>query len=93
MTKKHETAFATDIDSAISFYSENEPKGECVLVIEGKSFDSIAEDARAKWLEMSVEEHMEFYLSKGADKKSAMKAVAADRGVKKQEIYKILNIE
>ncbi len=93
LTKKHETAFAIDIDSAISFYSENEPKGECVLVIEGKSFDSIAEDARAKWLEMSVEEHMEFYLSKGADKKSAMKAVAADRGVKKQEIYKILNIE
>ena len=36
---------------------------------------------------MSVEEHLEYYLNQGIDKKEALKAVAKDRGVSKREIY------
>lgn len=90
LTKRHETVFATTIAEAISYYEAQEPKGECVMVIEGKSRKEIREEEKAAWEEMSVEEHMEVYLSKGMDKKSAMKQVAKDRGVSKRDIYQAL---
>lgn len=90
LTKKHETTFLTTLVEAIDFYTANEPKGECVMVIEGKSFNEITEEDREEWLKMTVEEHMRIYLDRGLDKKEAMKAVAKDRGVTKQEIYKQL---
>lgn len=90
LTKKHETAFATTLEEAISYYESNEPKGECVLVLEGKSCTEIREEEISRWEEMSVEEHMEYYLSQGIEKKEAMKRVAKDRGVGKREIYQAL---
>ena len=90
LTKKHETCFLTTLAAAVDYYRENEPKGECVMVIEGKTFKEMAEEDRQSWLAMSIPEHMEIYLAKGMDKKEAMKAVARDRGVSKQEIYKAL---
>lgn len=90
LTKRHETAFATTLEEAISYYECNEPKGECVLVLEGKSRTEIREEEISRWEEMSVEEHMEYYLSQGIEKKEAMKRVAKDRGVGKREIYQAL---
>ncbi|MBO5159230.1 MAG: 16S rRNA (cytidine(1402)-2'-O)-methyltransferase [Lachnospiraceae bacterium] len=90
LTKKHETAFASTVEDILKFYETQEPKGECVLVIEGKSRQEIVKEARSRWEEMTVEEHMEVYLSKGMDKKEAMKAVAKDRGVSKRDIYQVL---
>lgn len=90
LTKKHETVFLTTLVEALEYYTANEPKGECVMVIEGKTFTAIAEDDKAEWCKMSIEDHMQIYLSQGLDKKDAMKAVAKDRGVSKQEIYKQL---
>ena len=90
LTKKHETAFASTIEDILKFYETQEPKGECVLVIEGKSRAELVQESRAKWEEMSVGEHMEVYLSQGMDKKEAMKAVAKDRGVSKRDIYQAL---
>lgn len=87
LTKKHETAFATTIGDAIAYYEANDPKGECVLVIEGKDRAAEAEEKRASWEEMSVEEHVQFYLDQGMDKKEAMKKAAKDRGVSKRDIY------
>lgn len=90
LTKKHETVFGAGIEEALSYYREHEPKGECVLVIEGKSFKQIRQEEQAQWEEMSVEEHMELYLGKGFTKKDAMKQVAKDRGVGKRDIYQAL---
>ena len=90
LTKKHETAFASTVEDILKFYETQEPKGECVLVIEGKSRQELVKEARSRWEEMTVEEHMEVYLSKGMDKKEAMKAVAKDRGVSKRDIYQVL---
>ena len=90
LTKRHETAFATTLEEAIFYYENNEPKGECVLVLEGKSRMEIREEEISRWEEMSVEEHMEYYLSQGIEKKEAMKRVAKDRGVGKRDIYQAL---
>ena len=90
LTKRHETAFATTLGDACAHYEANDPKGECVLVIEGKSREAMAQEEKARWEEMSIEEHMEMYLSQGIDKKEAMKKVAKDRGVSKREIYNYL---
>ena len=90
LTKKHETVFATKIEDALAYYDVQEPKGECVMVIEGKSREEIRSEEKARWEEMSMEEHMELYLGQGMDKKSAMKQVAKDRGVGKRDIYQAL---
>ena len=90
LTKKHETAFATTLEEAIAFYEVNEPKGECVLVLEGRSREELKQEAVAKWEEMSIEEHMAHYESQGIDHKEAMKKVAKDRGVSKRDIYQKL---
>ena len=90
LTKKHETAFASTIEDILKFYETQEPKGECVLVVEGKSRAELVQEERARWEEMTVEEHMEVYLGQGMDKKEAMKAVAKDRGVSKRDIYQAL---
>ena len=90
LTKKHETAFLTTLEEAIAYYELNEPKGECVLVLEGRSREDLKAEEVAKWEEMSIEEHMEYYLKQGIQKKEAMKLVAKDRGVSKREIYQNL---
>jgi len=90
LTKKHEEAFRTTFSEALSFYETNEPKGECVLVIEGADREELRRAELESFAELSLEEHMERYLSQGMSKKDAMKAVAADRGVPKREIYAML---
>ncbi|MBQ8803938.1 MAG: 16S rRNA (cytidine(1402)-2'-O)-methyltransferase [Tyzzerella sp.] len=90
LTKKHETAFVTTIEEALSYYEASEPKGECVLVIEGRSRAELRQEEVAKWEEMSIEEHMDYYLGQGMDKKEAMKKVAKDRGISKRDVYQCL---
>lgn len=90
LTKKHETVFQTTLKEAVEFYSENEPKGECVLVIEGVSFQALEEENRRQWESMEIPEHVEFYMNQGMDKKAAMKQAAADRGISKRDVYQAL---
>lgn len=90
LTKKHETVFKTTLENALNYYKENEPKGECVIVIEGRTFTELKEESRAEWQKLSIEEHVNMYMEQGLDKKEAMKAAAKDRGVSKQDIYKAL---
>ena len=90
LTKKHETVFLTTLENALHFYNENEPKGECVILIEGRSFSELKEESRAEWQKLSVEEHVNMYMEQGMDRKDAMKAAAKDRGVSKQDIYREL---
>ena len=90
LTKKHETVFLTTIEDAIAKYEVEEPKGECVLVIEGMSQKEKKEKELQSFSEISVQEHYEGYLKQGMDSKTAMKQVAKDRNVGKREIYQIL---
>ncbi|MCR4840055.1 MAG: 16S rRNA (cytidine(1402)-2'-O)-methyltransferase [Lachnospiraceae bacterium] len=90
LTKIHENVFRTTIKGAVEYYEANEPKGEFVLVIEGRDPKELKNEAVKSWEELSVSEHMQLYLDEGMDKKDAMKAVAKDRGVGKREIYDAL---
>ena len=93
LTKRHETVYRASLSEAASYYESHEPKGECVLVIEGMSREAIEQEEKEKWADMSIEEHMEHYLSQGFDRKEAMKKTAKDRGVPKREIYNYLEKE
>lgn len=90
LTKKHETAFVTTMEEALAHYREVDPRGECVLVIEGRSRQEIREEARKAWEELTIEEHMKRYQDIGMDKKEAMKCVAKDRGISKRDVYQEL---
>lgn len=90
LTKKHEKAFLTTIEEAKAFYETEEPRGEYVLVIEGKSFDELERESQEKFAKYTIQEHMEQYLAGGMDKKQAMKQVAKDRGISKRDVYQAL---
>lgn len=90
LTKKYETILSTTISSAYSHYQQNEPKGEFVLVIQGKSRQQIIEEQQQSWESISLEEHMAHYENQGISRKEAMKMVAKDRGLSKREVYDAL---
>ena len=90
LTKLHENVFVTNFEEALAYYEENEPRGEYVLVIEGKKIEELKKEKEASYKEMDINEHMKLYMDKGMDKKEAMKAVAVDRGIPKREVYKML---
>ena len=91
LTKRHETVYRSTLPAAAAHYEETPPKGECVIVVQGLTRREAEEEERQRWMDMSIEEHMEYYLSQGLDKKEAMKRTAKDRGVQKREIYNYLN--
>ena len=90
LTKKHETALQGTISEILARYEEEEPRGECVLVISGRDPRELQAEDREEWLSMPLREHMAYYESRGMSQKEAMKQVARDRGVGKREIYREL---
>jgi 16S rRNA (cytidine1402-2'-O)-methyltransferase len=90
LTKRHEDYKKMTLEELIQYYEEEEVRGECVLVIEGVSFQQLEKEEQEVWEHISIEEHMEQYLEQGLSKKEAMKKVAKDRGVGKREIYQAL---
>ena len=90
LTKRYETALRTTLKEALGFYEEEEPKGECVIVLEGKSFEQVQREKEKSFEEMTIEEHMAMYEGQGMSRKEAMRMVAKDRGVSKRDIYQYL---
>ena len=90
LTKRYEEKMLSTISDMLDFYKENEPRGEYVLVLEGKSFEEIAEEEKKSWEAMTLEEHMAVYENQGIDRKEAMKLVAKDRGISKRDVYQAL---
>ncbi len=90
LTKIHETIWRTSLEDAISSYESTEPKGEYVLIIEGKSHKVLELEKQSLWEEKTIPEHIKVYIDKGMDKKEAMKEVAKDRGISKREVYRAL---
>lgn len=90
LTKKFEEVKRMRLYEAIEYYNEKEPKGEYVLILEGRAREEIKEEREMEWSRMDIKEHMAIYEAQGLDRKEAMKKVAADRGVSKREIYKEL---
>ena len=87
LTKKHETAFVTTLAEAAAYYEAIEARGECVIVMEGRSRAELIQEEQSQWESMTVTEHVAFYTDQGIDRKEAMKRAGKDRGVSKREIY------
>lgn len=87
LTKKYEEKLLITLSEAVNYYEEKEPRGEFVLVIEGKNREEMKKQEREAWENVSLEEHMKIYEEKGMTRKDAMKAVAKDRGISKREVY------
>jgi 16S rRNA (cytidine1402-2'-O)-methyltransferase len=88
ITKLHERYFRGTVKSIAEEFkslSSPEKKGEFVFVCEGKIFEE------AFWKDMTIEEHVEYYINLGLSKMDACKSTARDRGVGKGAIYKIIN--
>ena len=90
LTKKFEEKIKMTLAEAVSYYEENEIRGEFVLCIAGKSRQQVEEETKAKWEDISLEDHVQSYVNQGVDKKEAMKAVAKDRGLSKRDVYNAL---
>ena len=90
LTKRHEEKMQTTFADSMAYYEVNEPRGEYVLIIAGRSREEMKKEEQAGWEALSLEEHMAHYESQGIDRKEAMKRVAKDRGVSKRDIYQAL---
>lgn len=90
LTKKYEEKVRLTLEEAISKYTEEPPKGEFVLILEGASESEMKQEERKKWENMGIEEHVKMYMEQGMSKKEAMKKAAEDRGISKREVYSSL---
>lgn len=90
LTKMHEQVLRHSVEEVIAYYQKQQPRGEYVLVIEGKSHEDIVKENREAWMMMDLEEHMAYYEAQGMGRKDAMKMVAKDRGVSKRDVYREL---
>lgn len=90
LTKRHEEKLQMTLADSLSYYEVNEPRGEYVLIIAGRSREEMKKEEQAGWETLSLEEHMAHYESQGIDRKETMKRVAKDRGVSKRDIYQAL---
>lgn len=87
LTKVHEEILRTTLKGAQELYSQTSPRGEYVLVVEGKSPEAVKEEEINSWLSLTPEEHIKTYMKKGLSEKEAMRAAAHDRGVSRRELY------
>lgn len=90
LTKKFEEVRPTTIEDARTIYETDEPRGEYVLVVEGKSLAAFKKEQEQGWQEIPIEEHMKQYETQGLERKEAMKKVAKDRGISRREVYQYL---
>lgn len=77
----------TTLEDALHYYESEAPRGEYVLVLEGKSRAEKQQEKEEIFSRMSIEEHMKSYEDQGIDRKEAMKLVAKDRGISKRDVY------
>ena len=87
ISKKFEEKMKTTLLGACQHYESEEPRGEYVLVIHGKSREEVLREEMSKWENLTLEEHMQHYLEQGIDRKTAMKNVAKDLGISKRDVY------
>lgn len=92
LTKIHEEYIRLTLSEAVSYYAETLPKGEFVLIVEGKSEEDIIKEEKEAWQDMTIREHFELHTKNGMDEKEAMKLVAKERGIRKQDVYKEIKI-
>ncbi len=90
LTKIHEEIIRLTLEEAELLYEDTEPRGEYVIIIEGKPADETEYERKKAFEGLSIPEHVALYEGEGFDRKTSMKKTAYDRGVTKRDIYKAL---
>jgi len=88
LTKIYEEIHRDTLKQALLYFTQNKPRGEFVLVLEGKKLEDIKEEKKEAWINLSIEEHILKYINDGINKKDAIKLVAKERELPKSEVYK-----
>ena len=88
LTKIYEEIYRDTLKQALLYFTQNKPRGEFVLVLEGKKLEDIKEEKKEAWINLSIEEHIIKYVNDGINKKEAIKLVAKERELPKSEVYK-----
>lgn len=88
LTKLYQEIYRGTLKESIQYFLENKPRGEFVLVLEGKKIEDIKQEKKQEWINLSIEEHILKYMNDGVKKKDAIKMVAKDRELPKNEVYK-----
>lgn len=78
ISKKYEEIYRGTIQELID--ENNEYKGELVIVIEGNTEE-------VKFENLTIKEHVDFYINDGYSVMDAIKLTTKDRGLKKSEVY------
>lgn len=78
ISKKYEEIYRGTIQELID--QNNEYKGELVIVIEGNTEE-------VKFENLTIKEHVDFYINDGYSVMDAIKLTTKDRGLKKSEVY------
>lgn len=93
LTKKYEEFIRGTISEALEWAQAEEVRGEFVLIIEGASFSSVEEGEIHWWEELSLNEHVEHYISnENMNSKDAIKQTAKDRGMQKRDVYQAYHV-
>ena len=88
LTKKFEEVIRIGLKEASVLYDTKEPRGEYVIILEGRNLEELVEEKKRSWDNVTVEEHISIYINQGMNKKDAMRMAAKDRGISKRDIYK-----
>lgn len=89
LTKLHEDIYRVTIEEAYNWFLSNKPRGEFVLVIEGKSELEIKAEKEEAFANITIEDHLIKLINGGISKKEAIKIVSQERDLPKKEVYKI----
>ena len=87
LTKKYEEIHRTTLSESVRYYKTHDPKGEYVLILEGKPENQVLQEQAEVWQDYTFLEHLAVYTDQGMQKKEAMKQMAKDRQMHKREIY------
>ena len=88
LTKIHEEVLRMTLSEAVEYYNSNEPRGEFVLVVEGRN----ADDSEDITIEQALAQ-VKKLIDMGEKPTDACKAVAKETGFKKSELYAALQSE
>lgn len=93
LTKMYEQYIRGSIKNVIDYVKSNPLRGECVMIVEGKSVNEILDDENW-WHDLSLEEHVHYYEEQqNVSHKEAMKLVAQDRQISRRDVYQALHVK
>ena len=87
LTKVHEQQIGPDINSALKYFKENNPKGEFTLILGGKMVQNVKVNYKQLMSEVNR------LIENGESASNATKEIAKKEGVSKRYLYELLHLQ